>query len=253
MLSKMTILNEVGVLVNTIDQLYTSSIINRRGKTADGQFCTEVIAEELLRLDIKNRLKEINEVVREKGYRVATHNGVVTTGHKEEDSNRKEERVAIQLFNLSQSGTIFDHIGRIIDYQVPLKNSRADKGLGKIDLISLVDDCIVLIEFKIKENRETLLRCVLEIATYYQVLSKPKLLESYSNDFGSPNRIKKAVLIVLDSLQYKEMLELRNGERRHLEKLMDALEVQVFCMDPVSFEVQTVFIHEGLCNPKSEG
>jgi hypothetical protein len=47
-------------------------------------------------------------------------------------------------------------------------------------------------------------------------------------------------LIVLDSLQYKEMLELRNGERRHLEKLMDALEVQVFCMDPVSFEVQTL-------------
>lgn len=127
-----------------------------------------------------------------------------------------------------------------MDYQVPLKNSSADKGLGKIDLISLVDDCMVLIEFKINENRETLLRCVLEIATYYQVLSKSKFLDSYSNEFGSPKQIKKAVLIVLNSLQHKEMLELRNGERRHLEKLMDALEVQVFCMDPVSFEVQTL-------------
>jgi hypothetical protein len=240
MLSKMNLINEVGAHVNTIDQLYKSSILNRRGKTTNGELFTEVIAEELLRLDIKNRLKEINEVVRESGYRVTTHDGVVTTGHKEEDSNRKEERVAIQLFNLSQSGKIFNGIGRIMDYQVPLKNSSADKGLGKIDLISLVDDCMVLIEFKINENRETLLRCVLEIATYYQVLSKSKFLNSYSNEFGSPKRIKKAVLIVIDSLQYKEMLELRNGERRHLEKLMDALEVQVFCMDPVSFEVQTL-------------
>ncbi|WHY20134.1 hypothetical protein QNH28_03680 [Paenibacillus sp. G2S3] len=240
MLSKMNLINEVGAYVNTIDQLYKSSILNRRGKTTNGELFTEVIAEELLRLDIKNRLKEINEVVRESGYRVITHDGVVTTGHKEEDSNRKEERVAIQLFNLSQSGKIFNGIGRIMDYQVPLKNSSADKGLGKIDLISLVDDCMVLIEFKINENRETLLRCVLEIATYYQVLSKSKFLNSYSNEFGSPKRIKKAVLIVIDSLHYKEMLELRNGERRHLEKLMDTLEVQVFCMDPVSFEVQTL-------------
>lgn len=197
MLSKMNLINEVGAHVNTIDQLYKSSILNRRGKTTNGELFTEVIAEELLRLDIKNRLKEINEVVRENGYRVTTHDGVVTTGHKEEDSNRKEERVAIQLFNLSQSGKIFNGIGRIMDYQVPLKNSSADKGLGKIDLISLVDDCMVLIEFKINENRETLLRCVLEIATYYQVLSKSKFLNSYSNEFGSPKRIKKAVLIAL--------------------------------------------------------
>lgn len=108
MLSKMNLINEVGAHVNTIDQLYKSSIFNRRGKTTNGELFTEVIAEELLRLDIKNRLKEINEVVRESGYRVTTHDGVVTTGHKEEDSNRKEERVAIQLFNLSQSGKIFN-------------------------------------------------------------------------------------------------------------------------------------------------
>lgn len=238
--SKMNLIKEVGAHINKIDQLYKSSTLNRRGKTTNGEFFTEVIAEELLRLDIKNLLKEINEVVRENGYRVATHDGVVTTGHKEEESNRKEERVAIQLFNLSQSGKIFNGIGRIMDYQVPLKNSMKDKGLGKIDIISLADDCIILIEFKINENRETLLRCVLEISTYYQVLSKSKFLDSYSNEFGSPKRIKKAVLIVLDSSQYKEMLELRNGERRHLEKLMDALEVQVFCMDPVSFEVQAL-------------
>lgn len=140
MYSRMEIINEVGVQINKIDQLYKSKNINYTGKTGDTkELFTEVIAEELMRLDIKNRLKEINEVEREKGYRVATHNGVVSTQRKE-DSNRKEERYAIQLYNWSQSGKVFNHIGKIIDYQAPLKNSEADKGLGKIDLISITPE-----------------------------------------------------------------------------------------------------------------
>lgn len=239
MYSRMEIINEVGVQINNIDQLYKAKIINYSGKTGDTkEFYTEVIAEELMRLDIINRLKEINEVVREKGYRVVSHNGVVTTQHKEEDSNRKEERYAIHLFNWSQSGKVFDHIGKIIDYQVPLKNSNTDKGLGKIDLISLVDDSFYVIELKIKENKETLLRCVLEIATYYQVLSKAKFLDSYSNEMDADKMIKKAVLIVSDSSQHKEMLQLRNGEREYMKKLMNALDVQVFCIDPKSLKVR---------------
>lgn len=59
MLSRMNLINEVEAHVNTIDQLYKSNILNRRGKTVDDEFYTEVIAEELLRLDIKSRLKEM--------------------------------------------------------------------------------------------------------------------------------------------------------------------------------------------------
>lgn len=183
MYTKLDIINEVAVKVKQIDQLYKSRIINYKGKTVDtDEHFTEVIAEELLKIVIKKRLENIIEMVREKGYRVASHNGVVTTEHSEENSNRKEERYAIQLFNLSKDGIVFNHIGRILDYQVPLKNSNADKGLGKIDLISVTDDHIFLLEFKIKQNEETILRCVLEIATYYQQLSKSKFLESYSNE-----------------------------------------------------------------------
>lgn len=237
MYTRMEILEEVGNNINKLDQLYKANIINFRGKVEEERY-TEVIAEELMRLEIKNRLKEINEVERVKGYRVATHDGVVTTQHKEEDSNRKEERYAIELFNWSQSGKVFNHLGKIIDYQVPLKNRASDTGLGKIDLISLLEDSFFLIEFKVKENKETLLRCVLEIATYYQVLSKSKFLDSYSSEYGTDKSIRKAVLVLADSSQHEEMLELRNGKREHLEKLMNALDVQVFCIDPGSLEVQ---------------
>lgn len=241
MYTKLEIINEVAVQVKQIDQLYKSRIINYKGKTVDtDEHFTEVIAEELLKIDIKKRLENINEVVREKGYRVVSHNGVVTPQHNEENSNRKEERYAIQLFNLSKGGKVFNHIGRILDYQIPLKNSIADKGLGKIDLISVTDEHIFLLELKIKENEETILRCLLEISTYYQQLSKSKFLDSYSNEFGklTENSIKKAILIVNSSPQHKEMEELRSGERRYLKMLMDALEVEVFCMDPESQYVQ---------------
>ena len=241
MYSRKNIIDEVRLHVNKIDQLYKCRIINYLGKTADtNELFTEVIAKELLELDIVNRLDNIQEVEREKGYRVATHDGVITTGHDEKDSKRKEERFAVQLFNLSKDGKVFNHIGKIVDYQIPLKNSNADIGLGKIDLISVLNEHIYLIELKIKGNKETLLRCILEIATYYQVLSKSKFLTSYLNEFGTEKSITKAILIVNDSVQYKEMVELRNGERNYLKRLIDALEMQVFYIDSESLVVQKI-------------
>ncbi|MDQ0091408.1 hypothetical protein J2T12_004845 [Paenibacillus anaericanus] len=42
----------------------------------------------------------------------------------------------------------------------------------------------------------------------------------------------------MDSLQHKEMKELYNGERIYLKRLIDALEVQVYFIDPESLDVQ---------------
>lgn len=236
---KQNIIQEVGFQLHDVSQLYKSRILNYTGKTTDTkELFTEVIAEELLRLDIGNQLNHITEVERVKGYRVASHTGMVTTPYTNEQTHRKEERFAIELFNLSQCGTVFQHIGKVIDYQVPLKNSRADKGLGKIDLISLEEDRIFLIELKIKENKESMLRCLLEIATYDQVLSKTIFLESYADVIGKVRRIQKAVLIVSGSAQHKEMLGVQTGERKHLKTLIDALEVQVFCIDAESLEIE---------------
>jgi hypothetical protein len=247
MYTKMEIRNKVKIQINKINQMYKCGIMNYTGRTVDtNELFTEVISEELLKLNIKKRLNNINVVVREKGYRVETHDGV------EKDSNRREEKFAIKLFNWSKGdninsvgehvkGKIFSNIGKILDYQIPLKNSNSvtDKGLGKIDLISVTDDRVFLIELKIKGNKETILRCVLEIATYYQVLSKSKFLDSYSNEFEhlTEKNIKKAILIVNDSLHHKEMEAIHTDERRNLKKLMDELEVEVFRIDPESLEV----------------
>ncbi|MDQ0917563.1 Sir2 family NAD-dependent protein deacetylase [Paenibacillus sp. V4I5] len=240
MYKKSEIIKEIGFQVENINQMYKSGHLNYIGKTGDTkELFTEVISCELLRLQIKNRLNSIPEVVRARGYRIATHNGEVTTNYSEIASNRGEERFAIDLFNLSKNGKDFEHIGKILDYQIPLKNSKQDKGLGKIDLISVKDDKIFLIELKIKENKENILRGILEIATYYQVLSKSKFLESYHEfEHFTTKSIQKAIMIVKGSRQHQEMIELRNGERQALKKLMNELEAQVYCIDPESMDVQ---------------
>lgn len=66
-------------------------------------------------------------------------------------SNRKEEHLAIALFNLGRrwrwpGGGWF----RLLDYQVPLKAQQADARVGKIDLLGVTDQGrLVIIELKV--------------------------------------------------------------------------------------------------------
>jgi len=230
--------NEIIASVKTgingkIEEFYKNEILNYSGKTSDTkELYSEVIAEELLKLDIKNKIKNIKEITRQNSYHVKSHDGQVTTNHSKCNSNRTEEWFALELFNESKQGRIFNKLGSIIDYQVPLKNKRDDNA-GKIDLISKDEKNIYLIELKIKESKETLLRCILEITTYFQLLDKNKFLSDYKED----KDIKKAVLIVKDSPQEEELKSINNGERNYLKQLMSDLDVQVFVINEGSMEV----------------
>lgn len=216
-----------------IDELYKNEVFNYSGKTSDTkELYSEVIAEELLKLDIKNKIKNIKEINRESSYHVKSHNGQVTTNSSPNSSNRTEEWFALKLFNESKQGRVFNKIGSIFDYQVPLKNKRDDNA-GKIDMVSKNEKNIFLIELKIKESKETLLRCILEIATYYQLLDKNKFLSDYKEN----KDIKKAVLIVKGSPQEEELKSIYNGERNNLKQLISDLDVQVFVIDEDSMEV----------------
>ena len=48
------------------------------------------------------------------------------------------------MWHLDQVGNF-----RIIDYQVPLKSRRSDYGIGKIDLMGITDDHLLVIELKV--------------------------------------------------------------------------------------------------------
>ena len=195
--------------------LYTQTFINYTGKTTDTkEKYTEVIAEWLLNnIDL---LYKIKKITRESTYKVNTHDGK----HNNQNSNRSEEIMAIEIFNQKS----LNILGKVLDYQTPLKNERDDKA-GKIDIVSYNRDIktVYLLELKKEDNEETMLRCVLEIFTYSKTLDKDKFLE----DFNLPKdtKIKASPLVFFNGSQYKEMIE---ADNKFLKQLMDRLDIEPF-------------------------
>lgn len=140
--------------------------------------------------------------------------------------------IAMKLFDLSQNqGKVFNIIGKIIDYQTPLKNVRGDKA-GKIDLLAYNENeeekTLRILELKRPDSEETMLRCVLEAYTYLKVVDKAKLLK----DFGLPEdtEIKACPFVFYDGEQHKEMKEIKDS-RKNLEKLIEELGIKVIYLE----------------------
>lgn len=219
--SKDEIIKKLEVAKSEMWKFYSQDFVNYRGKTSDKErdYYTEIIAKWLLdNIELFNDIKMIS---RESSYKVDSHDGKI----KNEKSEREEEIIAMKLFDFSQNqGKVFDIIGKIIDYQTPLKNVQTDKA-GKIDLLAYNEKenpkTLRILELKKLDSKETMLRCVLEAYTYLKIVDKAKLLK----DFGLPEntKIKACPFVFYDGEQHKEMQE----DRKHLKDLIKKLGIEV--------------------------
>ena len=192
-----------------ISTFYKCDFINYRGVTTDtNEYYTEVVAEWLL--SNISTLDGIKPIVREAGYYTQSHNGIPD----KPDSNRTEELIAMKMF---RQGDIVG-LGRVFDYQTPLKNKRSDKA-GKIDLLSFENKTLHILELKEPESTESMLRCVLEGYTYFKTANREKLLDSFN--LPQDTSIKTNPLVALNGHQHKEMKE----GRPKLSKLMEILDI----------------------------
>ena len=227
--SKKEILEEIQDMGN----FYKRKVVNYRGTTSDSkEYYTEVVAEWIL----KNiyLFDYIKPITREKSYKADSHDGK----NKDNDSNREEEKIAMKLFELSQNqGKVFDIIGKIIDYQTPLKNVRGDKA-GKIDLLAYNENenpkTLRILELKRPDSKETMLRCVLEAYTYLKVVDKAKLLK----DFGltEDTKIKACPFVFYDGKQHEEIQQ--NSE--NLGQLIKELGVEVIYLKEENGEYSVI-------------
>ena len=212
---------------------YKKEFVNYSGETSDTkEYYTEIIAEWLL--DNFYLFDTIKMISRESSYKVKTHDGKI----KDENSNREEEKIAMELFDYSQNkGITFDIIGKIIDYQTPLKNVQKDD-VGKIDLLAYNKDSntgiLRILELKKANSDETMLRCVLEAYTYLKIVDKTKLLK----DFGLPEKtiVKACPFVFFEGEQYKEMQE----GREHLEELITKLDVEIIYLKEKNGEYEVI-------------
>lgn len=195
-----------------IGTFYKQDFINYRGKTSDtNEMYSEIVAEFVCE-HLKEFDNEIPKITREKSYKTKGHDG-----EHVENSIREEEIIAMDMFRQSEGGQVYEYIGKIIDYQTPLKNKRDDVA-GKIDLLSYDGRTLRILELKKPDSNETMLRCVLEGFTYLKTVNQKKLLE----DFKLPENteIRACPFVFKDKEQYNEMKE----ERVWLKELMRLIE-----------------------------
>ena len=230
--SKDEIIKKLEVAKSEMWKFYSQDFVNYRGKTSDkeGYYYTEIIAKWLLNnIELFNDIKMIS---RENSYKVDSHDGKI----KNKDSRREEEIIAMKLFDFSQNqGKVFDIIGKIIDYQTPLKNVQTDD-VGKIDLLAYNESkkTLRILELKKPDSKETMLRCVLEAYTYLKIVDKTKLLK----DFGllEDTVIKACPFVFYGKEQYKEMQQ----DREHLKKLIEKLGIEVIYLEEENGEYSVV-------------
>ena len=200
------IIAELEKCSKNMSTLYTKNFIKYTGKTTDtDEKYTEVVAEWLL-----NNIKlfySIKKITRLSSYKVDTHDG-------------RHRSPTVVIYN---QGSL-NILGKILDYQTPLKDKQRDKA-GKIDIVSYNKDVktVYLLELKIEDSKETMLRCILEIFTYLRILDTDKFLF----DFGLPKdtKIKASPLVFFNGSQHKEMI---GGDNKFLKQLMDKLDIEPF-------------------------
>lgn len=220
-------------IAKDIAQLYNSECINWKGRTPDGVYYSEIIAKELL-----SSLKEFNKIQRisrNSSYKTHNHSKIVIDFSK---SNRLEDIFAKRLFGLE-----FKELGKILDYQIPIRGTIKDEGFKAFDLLSYnkADNSFYLIELKYLGNGETLLRAMLECYTYLNLIDHNKLINEYSDEVAL-NGIRKIkpVLLLMGSDEnpcnpYNEYYDLEN--RPFLKALSLVLGIKfVTCDLPFIFE-----------------
>ena len=168
--TKKVILDRCYRALTNASLFYTEDFINYSGRCSDtDELYTEIIAEFVLdHLDAF--CDGIAVIKRNSSYKVQSHDGAYSL-----TSRREEENCAKKMFSLCKDGGCYNHIGRIIDYQTPLKATSKDIA-GKIDLLAYDGKILRLLELKNPDSEETMLRCVLEGFTYLRTVDQEKLL-----------------------------------------------------------------------------
>ena len=94
----------------------------------------------------------------------------------------------------------------IIDYEVPLRKSSKDKGIGEIDLLGKKGDVVYLLELKkFKDPNGALFHMILQAYTYLRLLN----LENFKQDYKCKTVIP-AIIFFKDSENYKQFIDPRN-------------------------------------------
>lgn len=197
-----------------IHLFYTEDFINYLGRYTDtDELCSEVIAQYISE-HIDNFIDGIKSITSKSSCKIESHLG----GYNPNNSRRAEEITTMKMFNFFKDGGRYDYIGKIIDYQTPLKNISSDEA-GKIDLLAYDGTCLQLLELKKTVTKKTMSRSLMEGFTYLETVDQKKLLQNFNLPPDTKIVACPFVFAGGKSNPYQEMQE----ERPQLRRFKDLL------------------------------
>ena len=153
--------------------------------------------------------------------------------------------------------TVFNGIGRVLDYELPLDDKK-NSAFGKVDLVSQVNDELFLLEVKKCESNEHPLRAMFEIFTFWKTLSDEAggfkvFIDAYFNShtyqkrkggLHKPTKVHPGLLLCKTSKIYEALLSSsngnKNGEGLYKRFLQPPIGLRVFTYSRDNLDVEEV-------------
>ena len=156
--------------------------------------------------------------LRTRSFRVADHRGQINLGS--EIDQLTEKRLVRAMFNSSQ----LPLLGKVIDYEVPLKE-KDEAEHGDIDLLCMLPNVVFCVEAKKPKSGESILKAVLQAFVYTSLVSRKK--QSLLTDFNLEQHLAlaPAVLTFAGSLSGRQLKQM--SKYPHLLGLIQMLNAQL--------------------------
>lgn len=195
---------------NSSTKLYQKQVVNRKGTTPDGVYYNEILAKEILAQETSNNASFLKLQIYPK--KVVKTGFIYKRGKEEPEKGSEKALCHHWLINKEfDNQKVAKVLGKPIEYELNV----VKKTKVNVDLVSFnkTTGIIYLIEVKGKvakssktyKTSETLLRCVLEIETYYRSLGKD-FLNNFKKetikkgiDISGAKKVKKAILVPEES------------------------------------------------------
>ena len=222
-------IEEKDILIHQIYKEYKNK------QTESGEDTVQVVRKALLKQGItfsRIDFKESRDALLKQhtGYVIESHDGKIDNPEvpdgrpdpnkyniKTLTNEQVETHFCRQLYWINrkkEQGYIDPAIGRIIDYDVPVDSNNL-LGLGTIDLITETADHIYLVQAKRKGSKEPLHAAVFEAVTYFNMISRTRMLNEYANAKTNPlifrhhsHDITPAIMFFENSQQHADLLNL---------------------------------------------
>lgn len=176
------------------------------------EWIAEWIVSSFLQIELKA------EGLRRRSFRAESHRGQIDlqTGIEQ----LTEKRLVRAMFNSTQ----LPPLGNVIDYEVPLKDTKKAKH-GNIDLLCALPETALCVEAKEPDSQESILKAVLEAYVYTSLVSSKKQLFLSSFKLDPTLQLTPAVLTFASAQSGRQLKEL--NKYPYLLKLIEMLNAQL--------------------------